>query len=74
MNAIQSPYLRADEAAVYLRFPSTRAFLKWARRQGLASGKTGRINLYRRDELEAHVERLMVPARPRLVQRKAVAK
>lgn len=62
-------YLRCDEAAEYLRFPSVQAFWSWAKRQGLRAHKVGRINLYRRTVLERWAEEGPVPVRRRLVSR-----
>jgi hypothetical protein len=62
-------YLRPDEAAAYFRFPSAAAFVKWAKRQGLHSLKTGRLNLYLRQAIEGHIERHLAD-RPRLVRRR----
>lgn len=69
-------YLSQEEAAAYLRFPSRGAFWAWAKRQGLKACKAGRLNLYRRVDLEQHVERSLgrqEQARPRLVRRKGGA-
>lgn len=49
-------YLTAKEAAEYLRHPSTKAFLMWARRHHLpCCRETGRRLLYRRKDLDAAV-------------------
>jgi hypothetical protein len=70
-------YLRPDEAAAYFRFPSAEAFVKWAKRQGLLSLKTGRLNLYLRTAIEGHIERHLAERqdaqRPRLVRRRKVS-
>jgi hypothetical protein len=63
-------YLTNEEAAAYLRFPSTEAFVKWTRRQALPCCKRGRNTLYLRTDLEARVERTLGRPEPmRLVRR-----
>ena len=51
-----SPFLRSAEAAEYLRFPSRKAFLEFARRHQVPSCHRGRIRLFRRCDLDRLVE------------------
>lgn len=50
--AIESPYLTADEAAEYLRFPSTRWFRISVKKYGIPCLKRGRRLFFHRDQLD----------------------
>ena len=50
-----SPYMRSDEAAEYLRFPTLKAFQEWARRRRIPCCRRGRVLLYERRALDALV-------------------
>jgi excisionase family DNA binding protein len=49
---IDSPYLTADEAAEYLRFPSTRWFRDSVRRYGIPSLRRGRRIFFTKADLD----------------------
>ncbi len=50
--SIDSPYLTADEAAEYLRFPSTRWFRISVKRYGIPSIKRGRRLFFTKVQLD----------------------
>lgn len=47
-----SPYLRASEAADYLRFKSVEALYKGIKNEGIPVRRRGRTLLFHRDELD----------------------
>ena len=49
---IESPYLTADEAAAYLRFPSTHWFRVAARRYGIPTLRRGRRVFFKKNDLD----------------------
>lgn len=49
---IESPYLTAEEAAVYLRFPSTHWFRVAAKRYGIPTLRRGRRVFFTKQSLD----------------------
>ena len=64
---IESPYLTADEAAQYLRFPSTHWFRVSAKKYGIPAIRRGRRLFYTKqmlDEFMAVANDATKPTRP----------
>lgn len=51
-RGLHSPYLRADEAAIYLKFASVGALYKAIEVEGIPVCRRGRTLLFRRDHLD----------------------
>lgn len=53
-----SPYLTADEAAAYLKFPTTRAFYEYRRRhpRAIKAYRRGSTLLFRVSDLDASLD------------------
>lgn len=68
-----SPYLTADEAAAYLRFPNVKKFHDFRYRYPrlLTARRRGRILLFRQDDLDAALQVVDAASGPQLVRRRA---
>lgn len=56
ITAIETPYLTADEAAVYLRFPTTRAFRLAVKRYGIPCLRRGARMFFTKQGLDGFME------------------
>lgn len=53
---IESPYLTAEEAAQYLRFPTTHWFRVAAKRYGIPTLRRGRRVFFKKSDLDAFMD------------------
>lgn len=67
---LESPYLTADEAAAYLRFPTTRWFYKSVKKYGIPCVKRGSRIFFIKTQLDEFMSVASEATNPKRTRRK----